>query len=96
MQKDKKKRLMFGLAVLNSIPLNAEASLREQSDSLIWSVSAATLTVEPGAAGAAVACSLAVNARHRHFQLLSFPSLICVYSGSVLVYTGKKEASLCH
>lgn len=32
MQKDKKKRLMLRLAILNSIPLNTEASLRAQSD----------------------------------------------------------------
>lgn len=32
MQKDKKKRLMSGLAVLNSIPVNTEVSLREQSN----------------------------------------------------------------
>lgn len=92
MQEDKKK-LMFGLAILNSIPLKAEASLREQSDSLIWSVSAATLAVEPGAAGAAAVCSLAGNVRHWHFQLFSFPSLICMYSRSVLVYAGKKEVT---
>jgi len=32
MQKDKKKRFIFGLAILNIIPLNGEASLKEQSD----------------------------------------------------------------
>jgi len=93
MQKDKKKRFIFGLAILNIIPLNGEASLKEQSDVTLWSgTSAQPLSLSSKALrAAAAACSLAVNAQRLHFQLFSFSSVIGCTPNLVWFTPGKKR-----